>query len=80
MAPADVARRQQFRDRIGTYNSLLENACQAYGSRCAWDGGAVFRARFSLAELASVDYFHPNTSGQSRLAEVTYPATFSWGS
>jgi lysophospholipase L1-like esterase len=71
-APAAVARRARFRERIDDYNGQLRAACRAYGSRCRWDGGAVHRTRFDLDEVNSLDWFHPNASGQARLAEVTW--------
>lgn len=74
-AAADVKRRHKFRDRIDTYNTILAAACRRYGSRCRWDGGAVHRAAFSLDQLSTLDFFHPNASGQQRLAEVTWAGT-----
>ncbi len=71
-APADRARRTTFRERIDAYNSQLSAACRAYGSRCRYDGGAVHRVRFDLDLVNVLDYFHPNTAGQSRLADVTW--------
>ncbi|TBL28735.1 SGNH/GDSL hydrolase family protein, partial [Verrucosispora sp. SN26_14.1] len=71
-APADRARRAEFRERIDAYNSQLRAACRAYGSRCRHDGGAVHRVRFDLDLVNRLDYFHPDTDGQSRLAEVTW--------
>jgi lysophospholipase L1-like esterase len=77
-APADVARRRAFRDRIEAYNAILAKACQAYGPRCRYVG-AVHDTAFGLAELSAVDYFHPNAEGESRLAEVSWPGSFTWG-
>ncbi|SBT37837.1 GDSL-type esterase/lipase family protein [Micromonospora auratinigra] len=68
------ARRDRFRQRIDDYNDQLKAACRAYGSRCRWDGGAAHRARFDLDQVNSLDWFHPNVSGQNRLAEVTWDA------
>lgn len=31
---------------------------------------------FALSHLSTWDYFHPNTSGQRLLAEITYTAAF----
>ncbi|WDZ82122.1 GDSL-type esterase/lipase family protein [Micromonospora cathayae] len=73
-APADRARRAAFRDRVDAYNEQLVAACRAYGSRCRHDGGAAHRVRFTLDEVNSLDYFHPNNAGQQRLAEVTWSA------
>ncbi|MBM0237545.1 SGNH/GDSL hydrolase family protein [Micromonospora sp. ATA32] len=72
--PADVARRTAFRQRIDAYNGQLRAACRAYGSRCRHDGGAVHRVRFTLGLVNALDWFHPNTAGQNRLAEVSWPA------
>ncbi|MFI7428947.1 GDSL-type esterase/lipase family protein [Micromonospora sp. NPDC049836] len=73
-APAAAARRARFRERIDAYNGQLRAACRAYGSRCRWDGGAAHRARFGLDQVNSLDWFHPNASGQDRLADVTWRA------
>jgi lysophospholipase L1-like esterase len=78
-ATADATRRTQFRDRIDAYNQVLETACSSYGARCRSDGGAVHRVQFGLDELSSLDFFHPNTTGQSNLANVTWPGSFTWG-
>ncbi|MEU3453686.1 GDSL-type esterase/lipase family protein [Micromonospora sp. NPDC006766] len=73
-APAAVARRGRFRERIDAYDEQLRAACRAYGSRCRWDGGAAHRARFSLDDVNSLDWFHPAVAGQNRLAEATWAA------
>jgi lysophospholipase L1-like esterase len=78
-APADVARRQRFRDRIDQYDSVLAAVCQQYGPRCRYDGGAAHNARFTLDDLNTLDYFHPSVVGQSALAAATYPGSFTWG-
>jgi lysophospholipase L1-like esterase len=77
-APADAARRQQFRDRVDAYNSILARACHDYGPRCRTDNGAVHAASFGIDLLSSVDFFHPNVAGQTQLAKVSYPGTFTW--
>ncbi|MFC0003645.1 GDSL-type esterase/lipase family protein [Micromonospora siamensis] len=71
-APAAVARRATFRQRIDDYDAQLRAACRAYGSRCRHDGGAVHRVRFSLDLVNKLDWFHPNATGQRRLAEATW--------
>jgi lysophospholipase L1-like esterase len=77
-APADVARRQQFKDRVDEYDRQLAAACRAYGARCRYDGGAAHGFGFGLGDLSSLDYFHPNQSGQNQLAALTYPGRFTW--
>jgi lysophospholipase L1-like esterase len=78
LADADADRRRAFRDRITAYNRELRAACDAYGTRCLWDGGAAHRVRFTLKDLAAFDFFHPNVAGQQKLADVTFPDSFTW--
>ena len=77
-AQADVDRRERVRQRVVDYNTQLAQACTAYGLNCKFDGNAVFNYQFVLSQVSSWDYFHPNTSGQAVLANVTYPAGFNW--
>lgn len=74
--PEDAARRDRVRDRVIAYNAQLAEACAAYGPNCVFDDNAVFRTRFSLDQVSKWDYFHPNTSGQRLLADVTWSAGF----
>jgi lysophospholipase L1-like esterase len=73
-SPEATARRAAVRKRIDAYNAELRAACREYGSRCRHDGGAVHRVRFTLDQVNSLDWFHPNVAGQNRLAEVTWRA------
>jgi lysophospholipase L1-like esterase len=77
-AKADVARRDRVRDRVKAYNKELRAACEELGDACRYDGGAVFEARFTGAEVSKWDWFHPSRDGQRRLAEVTWKAGFRW--
>ncbi|GII88316.1 lipoprotein [Sphaerisporangium siamense] len=76
-AAADVARRDRVRQRAADFNAVLARVC---GERptCRYDGGAVFAYRFTLAEISTWDYFHPNATGQKALAAVTYAAGYGW--
>lgn len=74
---ADVDRRARVRQRVVDYNSALAGVCATY-SFCRYDGGAVFGYPFTLSQMSGWDYFHPNTSGQAALADVTWEAGF-WG-
>jgi lysophospholipase L1-like esterase len=74
----DEARRQRVRQRVIDFNSQLAQACAAYGPLCDFDDNAVFNYRFTLSQVSSWDYFHPNTSGQAKLAEISYTAGFNW--
>ncbi|BCL16903.1 SGNH/GDSL hydrolase family protein [Micromonospora sagamiensis] len=77
-AQADVDRRARVRQRVIDYNRQLAEACVAYGSTCDFDDNAVFNYPFALSQLSGWDYFHPNTSGQQVLANVSYAAGFRW--
>jgi lysophospholipase L1-like esterase len=76
--PQDVARRQQFYQRVVDYNSALATVCSAY-SQCRFDGGVVFTTTFNTGDVTTRDYFHPSISGQTKLASVTWTASY-WGS
>ena len=74
----DEARRQRVRQRVIDYNTQLAEACHAYGSNCDFDDNAVFRYPFALSQISAWDYYHPNTNGQAKLAEISYAAGFAW--
>ncbi|MFI5494990.1 GDSL-type esterase/lipase family protein [Actinoplanes sp. NPDC051859] len=76
--PADDERRRRVADRVDDYNDQLAQACEAYGRRCHWDGGAAHGVRFSLDLVSKADYFHPSVAGQNRLADVTYAGRPDW--
>jgi lysophospholipase L1-like esterase len=57
------------------FNGVLAQECGAY-TNCRFDGYAVFKYAFTRSQVSKLDYFHPNLSGQSALAAVTWAA--SW--
>jgi lysophospholipase L1-like esterase len=77
-AQADVDRRARVRQRVVDFNTQLAQACAAYGPNCDFDDNAVFNFAFSLSQVSTWDYFHPNASGQTALASVSYAAGFGW--
>jgi lysophospholipase L1-like esterase len=77
-AQADVDRRNRVRQRVQDFNAILAQRCAAYGDHCRYDGGAVFGYPFTLSQVSTWDYFHPNTSGQAALAAVTWPTSYGW--
>lgn len=77
MAAADVDRRASVAARIDAYNAQLAAACKAYGKQCVYDGGAAHRVRFTLDMINRYDWFHPDSDGQEKLAEVTFPRRFA---
>lgn len=76
-ADADVQRRARVRQRVIDFNAVYASVCAAHAF-CRYDGDAVFGYPFERSHLSSWDYFHPNTSGQNVLAEVTWTAGFDW--
>jgi lysophospholipase L1-like esterase len=75
---ANVERRDRVRQRVIDFNAQLAAACAAYGPNCRFDGNAVFSYPFTLAQVSGWDYFHPNTTGQRALADISYRAGFGW--
>ncbi|MWV74786.1 GDSL family lipase [Rathayibacter rathayi] len=61
--------------RLKDFDAVLENACDAQGSQCRWDGGALSRLDFTPDLLSTVDHFHPSVAGQARIAEVEWNAS-----
>ena len=72
---ADIDRRARVRQRVVDFNAQLAAVCATYAT-CKYDAGAVFGYQFQLSHLSTWDYFHPNTSGQAVLADVTWKAGF----
>lgn len=77
---ADVQRRLAVRQRVIEFNAALAAECAEYPGTCLYDGGAVFGYPFELSHLSTIDYFHPNVSGQQVLASVTWQAGYTWSS
>ncbi len=71
---ADVQRRAAVQARVNEYNAALQQACAAV-STCRFDGFAVANFAFTKSHISTRDYFHPSTSGQSVLADVTWNAS-----
>jgi len=62
-------------DREAADNAALAAVCRRF-ARCRFDEGAVFRQQFSVADISTVDYFHPSLQGQQVLASVTWAAGY----
>ncbi|NKX55433.1 SGNH/GDSL hydrolase family protein [Arthrobacter mobilis] len=72
-AGTSEAQRQEVVAREEAFNAILAETCAKYRS-CRWDGGAVYRYRFSAGQISTLDYFHPGPAGQAELAELTWQA------
>jgi lysophospholipase L1-like esterase len=76
-AAADNARRDRVRQRVVDYNAALAASCAAH-AHCRFDQNAVFGFDFTTAMISNFDFFHPNATGQTQLAAVSYAAGFGW--
>ena len=74
---ADAARRERVRQRVIEYNAALRDVCAAY-VHCRFDGGVVFNTAFVRSDVTTRDYFHPSIAGQTKLAALTWTATFDF--
>lgn len=70
----DVALRMAS-TRLRAYNAALAKVCKGVAT-CRWDGGATYAIPFTKADFSAVDYFHPNATGQRRIAEITWRAGY----
>jgi lysophospholipase L1-like esterase len=70
------AQRQQVLSQEEADNTVLQQVCQQYAN-CLWDNLATFNYAFSSSQVSTLDYFHPNLSGQAALAGNTW-ATSWW--
>jgi lysophospholipase L1-like esterase len=61
--------------RLAAYNQTLGTVCATF-KRCKTDGGAVFRFPFQRTDFSEVDYFHPNATGQRRIADLMWRAGY----
>jgi len=76
-ASADVSRRAGVQQRVRDFNDKLRQVCAVeYADMCKYDDGAVFAYPFTLSQLSTWDYFHPNTTGQKVIADVTYKKSY----
>ena len=76
-AQVDEDRRNRVRQRVIDFNTQLAEVCAAT-PHCRFDGNAAFNYPFVLSQVSGWDYFHPNESGQTVLADTTYRAGFGW--
>jgi len=73
----DNDRRLTVQGRNVAFNGVLQSVCGAFAN-CRFDNNAVYNTVFTTSDVNTRDYFHPSTSGQAKLAAVTWSASF-WG-
>jgi lysophospholipase L1-like esterase len=74
---ANVQRRQRVLQRNVDFNQVLADVCAEY-LRCRFDDNAAFNTDFLLSDLSTIDYFHPNVTGQAKAAQVLWGAIFDF--
>jgi lysophospholipase L1-like esterase len=67
-AAADKERRAKVKLRNEEFNAALGEVCAEF-IHCQYDQGAAFAIKFAASNVGTIDYFHPNTSGQAIAAE-----------
>jgi lysophospholipase L1-like esterase len=70
-AAADKERRAKVQIRNEEFNTVLSEVCAEF-IHCQYDKGAAFAIKFAAGNVGTVDYFHPNTSGQAIAAESAW--------
>ena len=55
----------------------MREVCAQY-VHCRYDGDVVFDTAFVRSDVTTRDYFHPSSSGQAKLAALTWAATFDF--
>jgi lysophospholipase L1-like esterase len=72
------ADRQAVVNQESADNHALGYVCTTYFPSCRWDNLATFSVKFPASEVSTVDYFHPNPTGQAALAATTWTSSY-WG-
>jgi lysophospholipase L1-like esterase len=70
---ANEDRRQRVRQRNIDFNTQLQQVCAQY-IHCRFDNNAAFNLVFASGDVSTIDYFHPNTSGQTKAAATAWNA------
>ncbi|MEP6598703.1 MAG: SGNH/GDSL hydrolase family protein [Actinomycetota bacterium] len=67
--------RAQVLAQEGADNDTLARICAQF-TQCRWDGYATYNTTFYASDISPVDYFHPSSQGQNKLASVTWAASY----
>jgi lysophospholipase L1-like esterase len=70
-----AAQRQAVVAQEQADNNALATVCAGFAG-CLWDGLAVYNFKFPASDLSTVDYFHPNITGQNAAASVSWSAGY----
>ena len=69
--------RQNVVTRETADNQALATVCAGFAN-CRWDNLAGYNFKFPASDISTIDYFHPNRTGQNDIAAVTWSASY-WG-
>jgi lysophospholipase L1-like esterase len=72
----------QANDYLSRYDAALESECRDIAATdspsgqlyCTYNAALLAETGFRIADLSTVDYFHPSLSGQARMAEAAWAA------
>lgn len=71
MAPADVTRRANVRQRNIDFNNVLHDVCAQY-VHCKFDNYIAFNTAFQPGDVSGLDFFHPSLQGQALAAQIAW--------
>jgi lysophospholipase L1-like esterase len=54
-------------------NQALQDAAALVGGPVIYDGGTISATNFALADVSSIDCFHPSVAGQAKIAGAIWP-------
>jgi lysophospholipase L1-like esterase len=74
---ANQQRRERVRAHVQLLNQQLREVCAEY-IHCRYDNDAAFNTNFVSSDMSSLDFFHPNVTGQAKAAAVTWAQTFDF--
>jgi len=67
--------RQTVATRETDFNTAMASVCGS-DAQCRWDNLATYKVVFTSKQVSTLDYFHPNESGQAVLADTTWKASY----
>lgn len=70
-------RRQRVKAREEAFNGILQTVCGEY-LHCRFDNGAAYNLAFTLGDLSTIDFFHPNISGQAKAAATAWSSIYDF--
>lgn len=68
-------------ERQAQYHQVLADVCASFNTaaepfRCRFDGLAIYSAGFVASDVSTIDYFHPSQAGLTKLAAISWSASY----